>query len=378
MLARSSAAVARDKLARRMPSVPVVLPQHRYAVHIEPNALDRLGGVIREVAPASSAALFADPAVRGTLLPRARASLESAGYEVIEHALPGGEASKTLDGVRALYEVLLSRRLERRSPIVALGGGVTGDMVGFAAATYLRGVPFVQCPTTLLAMVDSSVGGKVGVNVPQGKNLIGAFHQPAVVVADTLALRTLPARELACGLAECIKHAVIRDPSLFAWTRASLRALLALDADALTELVARNVAIKAAVVSEDERETGVRAHLNFGHTFAHAIEAVVGYGEILHGEAVALGMLAATTLAASAGLCAPELRGEIEAVVASAGLPVRARLPDDARLLEAMALDKKVAGARIRFVLPTRLGEIQLRDDLEPRAVAVAWASIRV
>jgi len=239
-------------------------------------------------------------------------------------------------------------------------------------------VPFVQCPTTLLAMVDSSVGGKVGVNVPQGKNLIGAFHQPAVVVADILALRTLPARELACGLAECIKHAVIRDPSLFAWTRANLRALLALDADALTELVARNVAIKAAVVSEDERETGVRAHLNFGHTFAHAIEAVVGYGEILHGEAVALGMLAATTLAISAGLCAPELRGELEAVVAAAGLPVRARLPDDARLLEAMALDKKVSRARIRFVLPTRLGEVQLRDDLEPRAVTAAWASIRL
>ena len=280
--------------------------------------------------------------------------------------------------MRALYEVLLSCRLERRSPIVALGGGVTGDMVGFTAATYLRGVPFVQCPTTLLAMVDSSVGGKVGVNVPQGKNLIGAFHQPVVVVADTLALRTLPARELACGLAECIKHAVIRDPSLFAWTRANLRALLSLDTDALAELVASNVAIKAAVVSEDERETGVRAHLNFGHTFAHAIEAMVGYGEILHGEAVALGMLAATTLAASAGICAPELRGELEAVVASAGLPVRARLPADARLLEAMALDKKVSGARIRFVLPTRLGEVQLRDDLEPRAVGAAWASIRV
>lgn len=378
MLARSSAAVARDKLTRRMPSVPVVLPQHRYTVHIEPNALDRLGGLIREVAPASSAALFADPSVRGTLLPRARAALQSAGYEVIEHALPGGEASKTLDGVRALYEVLLSRRLERRSPIVALGGGVTGDMVGFAAATYLRGVPFVQCPTTLLAMVDSSVGGKVGVNVPQGKNLIGAFHQPVVVVADTLALRTLPARELACGLAECIKHAVIRDPSLFAWTRANLPALLSVDAGALAELVARNVAIKAAVVGEDERESGVRAHLNFGHTFAHAIEAVVGYGEILHGEAVALGMLAATTLAAAAGICAPALRGEIEAVVASAGLPVRARLPGDARLLEAMALDKKVSGARIRFVLPIRLGEVELRDDLEPRAVAAAWASIRV
>ena len=252
-------------------------------------------------------------------------------------------------------------------------------MAGFVAATYLRGVPFVQCPTTLLAMVDSSVGGKVGVNVPQGKNLIGAFHQPVAVVADTLALRTLPARELRCGLAECIKHAVIRDPdALRVDARAHLPALLALDADALAELVARNVAIKAAVVMEDEKETGVRAHLNFGHTFAHAIEAVTGYGVILHGEAVALGMLAASTLAASVGLCARELRAELEALVAAAGLPVRASLPDDARLLAAMALDKKVARARIRFVLPTRLGAVELRDDLEPAAIRAAWASIRV
>jgi 3-dehydroquinate synthase len=288
-----------------VPTVPVVLPHTRYDVVIEPGALTRLGEVVRALAPAARAALFVDPAVRATHAPLARASLERAGYAVVEHALPGGEARKDLDAVRALYDVLLEHRLERRSPVIARGGGVTGDTVGFAAATYLRGVPFVQCPTTLLAMVDSSVGGKVGVNVPQGKNLIGAFHQPVAVIADTLALRTLPARELRCGLAECIKHAVIRDASLFAWTRANMSALLALDADALTELVARNVAIKAAVVTEDEKETGVRAHLNFGHTFGHAIEASVGYGAILHGEAVGLGMLAATTLAASAGLCDP-------------------------------------------------------------------------
>jgi 3-dehydroquinate synthase len=360
-----------------MPSVPVTLPQHRYTVLIEPHALDRLGASLRALAKASSAALFVDPAVRETLAPRARASLAASGYAVVEHVLPGGEASKNLDAVRALYDVLLERRLERGTPVVALGGGVTGDLAGFVAATYLRGVPFVQCPTTLLAMVDSSVGGKVGVNVPQGKNLIGAFHQPVAVIADTLALRTLPARELRCGLAECIKHAVIRDAALFAWTRANMAALLALDADALAELVARNVAIKAAVVMEDEKETGVRAHLNFGHTFAHAIEAVAGYGVILHGEAVALGMLAATTLAASVGLCAPELRAEVESLVAAAGLEVRARLPDDERLLEAMALDKKVARARIRFVLPTRLGAVELRDDLEPAAIRAAWSSIR-
>jgi 3-dehydroquinate synthase len=377
MLARSSYAVARDTLPRTMPSVSVVFPSHRYDVAIEPSALDRLGERVRAVAPASSAALFVDPAVRETLAPRARAALEAAGYAVLEHVLAGGEESKNLDTVRRLYDVLLARRLERSAPLIALGGGVSGDMVGFVAATYLRGVPFVQCPTTLLAMVDSSVGGKVGVNVPQGKNLIGAFHQPVVVVADTLALRTLPTRELRCGLAECIKHALIRDPALFAWTRQNLSKLLALDADALSELVARNVAIKAGVVMEDEKETGVRAHLNFGHTFAHAIEATVGYGAILHGEAVGLGMLAATSLAAAAGLCASGLRDELESLVAATGLPVRAMLPDDERLLAAMALDKKVARARIRFVLPTRLGAVALRDDLEPSLIRVAWASIR-
>ena len=250
---------------------------------------------------------------------------------MVEHVLPGGEASKNLDSVRALYDVLLERRLERGSPVIALGGGVTGDMVGFVAATYLRGVPFVQCPTTLLAMVDSSVGGKVGVNVPQGKNLIGAFHQPVAVIADTLALRTLPARELRCGLAECIKHAVIRDPKLFAWTRANMPSLLALDADALAELVARNVAIKAAVVTEDEKETGVRAHLNFGHTFAHAIEAVTGYGVILHGEAVGARHAGRRN---ARGVRRTVLRArcasEIEAVVAAAGLR-RARAPSRRR-----------------------------------------------
>lgn len=360
-----------------MPTVPVVLPHSRYDVVIAPGALARLGEVVRALAPAPSAALFVDPAVRATHAPAARASLEAAGYAVVEHALPGGEARKDLDTVRALYDVLLEHRLERRSPLVALGGGVTGDTVGFAAATYLRGVPFVQCPTTLLAMVDSSVGGKVGVNVPQGKNLIGAFYQPIAVVADTSTLATLPARELACGLAECIKHAVIRDPGLFAWTRRELARLVAKDVETLAELVARNVAIKAAVVAEDEKETGVRAHLNFGHTFAHAIEAAVGYGEILHGEAVGLGMLAGSTLAALSGRCAPELRGEIEAVVAAAGLPVRARLPDAATLDAAMALDKKVARARVRFVLPTALGAVDLFDDLAPAQVHAAWDSIR-
>ncbi|HTO68550.1 MAG TPA: 3-dehydroquinate synthase [Myxococcota bacterium] len=360
-----------------MPAVSIALPHHRYDVVIEPGALARLGPQLRAVAPAGRALLVVDRAIAEKQGPPARASLESAGFEAVLVPFEGGEERKTLDTVRSLYDVLLAHRFERRSPLVALGGGVLGDTVGFAAATFLRGVPFVQCPTTLLAMVDSSVGGKVGVNVPQGKNLVGAFHQPVSVVADPLVLESLPARELRCGLAECIKHAVIADAELFAWTRDHMPALLAKEPAALVELVARNVRIKAAVVTADEKETGVRAHLNLGHTFGHAIEATVGYGRILHGEAVALGLLAAATLAAELGVAARGLRSEVEDVVARAGLPRRAELPDDERLLEAMALDKKVAAGKIRFVLPERVGAVVLRDGVAPAAVRAAWRSIR-
>ena len=360
-----------------MPAVPVVFPHHRYDVLIEPGALERLGEIVRTVAPARAAALFFDPALGEARAQRAQRALEAAGYATLAVPFSAGEERKTLETVRGLYDALLDHKLERGAPIVALGGGVLGDTVGFAAATYLRGVPFVQCPTTLLAMVDSSVGGKVGVNVPQGKNLIGAFHQPVAVVADPLVLASLPARELRCGLAECIKHAVIRDAELFAWTRAHMAELLALAPERLAELVARNVAIKAAVVMEDEKETGVRAHLNLGHTFGHAIEATVGYGRILHGEAVGLGLLAAATLAAQIGVGPRELRPEIEAVVAAAGLPRRAALPDDARLLDAMALDKKVTAGRIRFVLPERIGKVVIRDGVPPEAVRAAWGTLR-
>jgi 3-dehydroquinate synthase len=360
-----------------MPAVPVNLPHHRYDVVIAPGALDKLGEQVRATAPAARALLVFDRALEAAHLPRARASLEAAGYETLCVPFAGGEEHKTLETARSLYDVLLAHRFERSSPLVAFGGGVLGDTIGFVAATYLRGVPFVQCPTTLLAMVDSSVGGKVGVNVPQGKNLIGAFHQPVSVVADPLVLCSLPARELRCGLAECIKHALIRDAELFAWMRSHLPELLALEPDPLAELIARNVAIKAAVVMEDEKETGVRAHLNLGHTFGHAIEASVGYGRILHGEAVGLGLLAASTLAGELGVAARALRAEVEDLVGRAGLPLRAALPDDARLLEAMALDKKVSAGRIRFVLPERVGAVLIRDGVAPEAVRAAFRSIR-
>jgi 3-dehydroquinate synthase len=252
-----------------------------------------------------------------------------------------------------------------------------GDTVGFAAATYLRGVPFVNCPTTLLAMVDASVGGKTGVNVPQGKNLVGAFHQPSVVVADPDVLRTLPDRELRCGLAECVKHAVIRDASLLDFIEANAEGLVAREPSLLVELVRRNVEIKAAVVVEDERERGVRAHLNFGHTFGHALEVTSGYGALLHGEAVALGMCAAARAASTMGLCEAAVGERIEGALVALGLEVRAEIATDDALAAAMKLDKKVQDARVRFVLPTRLGSVEVRDDVPERAITEAWSAIR-
>jgi 3-dehydroquinate synthase len=357
--------------------VRVELPQRAYDVRIEPGALDRLGEHVRSVAAHARCALFADAAVAASWGAHAATALASSGFDVVRAELPSGETHKNLAEVARLYEVLLGAGLERRSPVIALGGGVTGDTVGFAAATYLRGVPLVQCPTTLLAMVDSSIGGKVGVNVPQGKNLIGAFHQPVLVLIDPLVLRSLPARELRCGLAECIKHGVIRDPDLFEFIADELEALRALEPAALVELVRRNVAIKAAVVMEDETETGVRAHLNFGHTFAHAIEASVGYGEILHGEAVGLGMIAASELAARLSLCPAELPPRVRALVGAVGLPTAARLPGDGELEAAMLHDKKVAAGRIRFVLPERLGRVRICDDVPPAALHSVWSAIR-
>jgi 3-dehydroquinate synthase len=360
-----------------MASVAVELPQHRYEVVIEAGLIGRLGELVRAVAPHARCALVTDETVGRLLGPAAEASLEASGYGISRATLPVGEAHKNLASVERIYAALLADRLERRSPLIALGGGVVGDMAGFAAATYLRGVPFVQCPTTLLAMVDSSVGGKTGFNVAEGKNLIGAFHQPVLVVIDPEVLRSLPDRELRCGLAECIKHAVIRDPSLLDWIGRELDPIQARDPETLVELVRRNVEIKATVVMEDERETGVRAHLNFGHTFAHAIEATAGYGEILHGEAVALGMLAATRTAIEAGLCEAALLDQLVALITGLGLATAVPLADKEALGEAMRHDKKVVGDRLRLILPDRRGGVVIRDDVPADCVRMGWDQIR-
>jgi 3-dehydroquinate synthase len=267
--------------------------------------------------------------------------------------VPDGESFKTMASVEAVIDSLVSSQANRDTTVIALGGGVVGDIAGFAAACYMRGVGFIQVPTTLLAQVDSSVGGKTGVNHPGGKNLIGAFHQPRLVLIDTDTLATLPDRELRAGLAEVIKHGAIADAEYFEWLEANMDALLAKDADALAHAILRSCEIKAAVVSEDETEKGKRAILNFGHTFAHAIENCLGYGEWLHGEAVAAGMIMA------AGLSEIDQadRDRIEALIASAGLPVAPPDIDADKLMAAMEMDKKVQDKRLRFVLLKSIGE---------------------
>lgn len=366
-----------------MPSVELKLPHHRYLVRIEPGALASLGPWVRQITPHERAAgLLADAAVFETHGQTARQSLAASGFELAVHRIPGGESQKNLEAVRGLYDALVTAHIERNSPVIALGGGVVGDTVGFAASTYLRGVPLVQCPTTLLAMVDASVGGKVGVNLPQGKNLVGSFYQPQLVVADTNTLGTLPTRELRCGLAECVKHAVIRDADLFDWIERHVDAILAVQPTALTELVTQNVQIKASVVMADEKETGQRAHLNFGHTFAHAIEATAGYGSpnsYHHGEAVSLGMIAATRLAVDTGLCNPKTLENLTRLLDRIGLPTATgSLAPTSVLLETMRLDKKVTSGRLRLVLPQRLGAVSIVSDVSDRAIADAWDHLRV
>ena len=288
-----------------------------------------------------------------------RASLS--GKNVSEVILPDGEAFKTLATIQSILDQLVATKAGRDSTVVALGGGVVGDMAGFAAACYMRGIAFIQVPTTLLAQVDSSVGGKTGVNHPGGKNLIGAFHQPRIVLIDTDTLATLPDRQLKAGLAEVIKHAAIADAEYFAWLEENMQNLLERDAACLTHAIQRSCEIKASVVAEDEKEHGRRAILNFGHTFGHAIENSLGYGEWLHGEAVAAGMIMAASLSGLDKVSQDRLRSLIAAV----GLPVAPPPVAAGKLAAAMQMDKKVAGKKLRFVLLGGIGDAHVTTDID-------------
>jgi 3-dehydroquinate synthase len=327
----------------------------RYPVYVEPGALARLEELVAEHLAGRRTALVADNTVF-ELLHGGRLARSPWGGEVL--TFPAGEASKSREQWSRLTDELLQRGFGRDSALVALGGGVAGDLAGFVAATYMRGVPYLQAPTTLLAMLDASVGGKTGVDTPEGKNLVGAFHPPVAVVADPRVLRTLPLREYRSGLAEAVKHGLIADPEYFGWMDRETAALLARDEAVLTRLVRGSVAIKAEVVSGDERDAGRRAILNAGHTVAHALEQATGYG-LPHGEAVALGLLAECELAERLGLAGEGIRARVATLLGRLGLPVRlsVRVPPE-RLLAAMGSDKKNRARQVRFALPTSIGHM--------------------
>lgn len=296
-------------------------------------------------------------------------------HRVVQATLPDGEPHKTFVNISRLMDVLVANRFNRDCTVIALGGGVVGDMAGFAAACYQRGVDYVQVPTTLLAQVDSSVGGKTGVNHPGGKNLIGAFHQPTAVLADTDTLRTLPDRELRAGLAEVIKYGLIHDAAFFRWLEANVGKLLARDAGALAHAISRSCEIKAEIVGRDEREQGERALLNFGHTFGHAIESATGYTQWLHGEAVGAGMMMAATMSRELGLLAGGEADRLKGLLERAGLPTRVRGVTPPQMLDGMRIDKKVKQGRIRFVLLRGIGASFVTADYAEAALSRALAA---
>ena len=342
----------------------------RYPVFIGAELLGELGPRLAERVKSRRAMLITDENVGPLYARTAMDSLRNAGFDAAAFVVPAGDATKSLEWVSRIYDALADAKIDRTSPVIALGGGVVGDLTGFVAATWLRGVPFVQCATTIEADIDASVGGKTAVNHASGKNMIGAFYQPLFVLIDTATLRTLSERDFKAGLAESIKHAVIRDADFFAWHEQNAANVLAYDTDALGALVEHNVRIKADIVSQDERETtGLRALLNFGHTVGHAIESLMArQGDPWrHGEAVAAGMVAAAEMSTVAGRLDRASAERIVSLIARMGLPVTAPLAGQReKVMGLMQSDKKVAAGRLRFVLADRIGWATLYDDIKP------------
>lgn len=353
-----------------------------YDVVVEWGGLASLGPRVRQVASNPRALIVADANVAATHGVKAMQSLRKAGCHVAMIDVAATERSKSLRTVRAIYDALLTHRMERGSPVIALGGGIVGDAAGFAAATYLRGVPLIHAPTSLLAMVDASIGGKTGVNINLpppgglGKNLVGAFWPPRLVLCDPAVLRTLPPRELRCGLAECIKHALIADAHHLDQIERDLAPLLRLKREPLERLITASVDIKAAIVERDERESGERAFLNLGHTFAHAIESLPRC-PFKHGEAVAIGLMGACAVSAATDRLAPDVHARVGTLLDRAGLPrTLHRGAKVEPLLHAMRFDKKVSGGRVRLVLLQAIGRPAIADDVPVKVVADAWRGL--
>jgi 3-dehydroquinate synthase len=354
-----------------MITVKVELEARSYPIHIGDGLL--AGEYLQPALAAPRAAIVTDSTVAPLYLEGVAEVLREAGVALTEIVIPAGESHKDWNTLNLVFDQLLSAACGRDTTLIALGGGVVGDLAGFAAATYQRGIPFVQIPTTLLAQVDSSVGGKTAINHPLGKNMIGAFYQPRLVLADTATLNTLPDRELRAGIAEVIKHGLLGDAVFFAWLEANIDALLARDPQALAHAIRRSCEMKAAIVAQDERETGIRAHLNLGHTFGHAIEAGLGYGVWLHGEAVAAGTLMATELSRRLGHIQAADVARVKQLLVRAGLPVTGPALGGDTYLELMRRDKKASAGNIRYVLLKNLGEATVAaapDNVVREAIA--------
>jgi 3-dehydroquinate synthase len=351
-----------------MRTLSVNLGDHGYPIHIGAGLLEN-ARLLPEPLLNGKIVVITNVTVAPLYLARVTAALESKGARCIPIVLADGEVHKSWETLNRVFDALLANRCERKTPLLALGGGVVGDLTGFAAATYQRGVPFIQMPTTLLAQVDSSVGGKTAINHPLGKNMIGAFYQPRAVIADMDTLRSLPERELAAGIAEVIKYGFIRDPEFLDWLELNVERLSALEPEALAYAVERSCQNKAEVVAKDERETGDRALLNFGHTFGHAIEAGMGYGEWLHGEAVGAGMVMAARFSERLGLLDKTSVKRIVDLLARAKLPLQAPALGVERYLELMGHDKKVEAGKIKFILLKKPGEAFICDRYDMAAL---------
>ena len=351
-----------------MQTLRVALGERAYPIHLGAGILDDPALYAPCIGKGRVAIVTSDE-IAPLYLARLRGALRAAGADTLDVLVEGGERAKRWETLDRICDALLAARCGRDTLVVALGGGVVGDLAGFAAAIYQRGVPFVQVPTSLLAQVDSSVGGKTGINHARGKNMVGAFHQPLAVIADVGVLDTLPDRELSAGLAEVIKHGFILDATFTAWLEQNAERLLARDADALAHAVRRSCEIKADVVAQDEREAGLRALLNFGHTFGHAIETGAGYGTWLHGEAVGAGMVMAVELSRRTGMVGAADVARVRELTARCRLPVRGADMPLERYLELMAVDKKAAGGKVRFILLEAIGRAVLRGGLDEAAI---------
>ncbi|AGL02065.1 3-dehydroquinate synthase [Desulfoscipio gibsoniae] len=362
-----------------MKEVGIDLGTRSYRIITGSGLLDRAGELVAALPVGRKVLLVTNNTVGQIYAGRVADSLARAGLEVIPVEVPDGEQYKSLSSAELLYDRAFTAGLDRRSPVLALGGGVVGDLTGFVAATYMRGVPFVQLPTTLLAQVDSSVGGKVAVNHPRGKNIIGAFYQPALVISDTATLSTLPGRELQSGLAEVIKYGIIGDAVFFTWLEDNIQQVLALEPGALAHVVEQSCINKARVVEQDETEQGTRAMLNLGHTVGHAIEALAGYGRYTHGEAVAIGTAVAAQLGVDMGMLSREGADRITGLLRRAGLPITVpaelATPD---IITAMYGDKKTVGGAITFIIPVAVGRAVIHPNTLEEHISRAIEAARV